>query len=224
MPSFPLRFAIGPLVAGSMLLAPTGALGAITAAPLKPCYVSVAAGRTELIDVVAAGFAPDAGVDVRIDGRIAATTRSSETGRVAIRVPAPRRPRGERAFSLVLAERDRAEAAIELRSRVTALTARLRLAGAEPRAVVTWAGRGFTGAGPVFAHYVRDGRSRQTQRLGAPRGACGSLRARRRQFPFSPPQGSWTIQIDQQRRYSPSPASPFVQLPVTVRRHSHDGH
>ena len=208
-----------------MLLAPAGAVAAVTAAPLKSCYVSVAPGRTEPIDVVASGFAAGAEVDVRIDGRPAAATRSSADGRVAIRVPAPHRSRGERAFSLALADRDRPEAAVELRSRVTALVARLRPAGAEPRAVVTWAGRGFTGAGPVFAHYVRDGRSRRTQRLGAPRGACGSFRARRRQFPFSPPRGKWTIQIDQQRRYAPMPASPFVQLPVTVRRHDHrDGH
>ena len=225
MPSSPLRFALGPLVTGSMLLTPSGALGAITAAPLKPCYVSVAEGRTEPVDVVAAGFAAGAGVDVRVDGQMVATTRSSATGGVAIRVPAPHRPRGERSFAIELAEHDRPAAAIVLRSRVTALRVRLRTSGTEPRGVVSWIGRGFTGAGPVFAHYVRDGRSSRTQRLSAPRGACGSFRVRRRQFPFSPSQGRWIIQIDQQRRYAPLPASPFVRLAVSVRRHDHrDGH
>lgn len=221
MPSFPLRCALGVLVTGSMLLAPAGALGAISAAPLKPCYVSVAEGRTEPIDVMAAGFMAGARVDVRIDGRTAATPQAGEDGRVAVRVPAPHRRRGERAFSVVLAQHDRPEAHVELRSRVTALDVRLRPRGAEPRAVIAWAGRGFTATGPVFVHYMRGGRSRRTQRLGVPRGACGSFRVRRRQFPFSPSLGDWTIQVDQQRPFAPMPDSPFVRLPVTVRRHSH---
>lgn len=221
MPSFPLRCALGALVTGSMLLAPASAPGALSAAPLKPCYVSVAEGRTEPIDVTAAGFGAGATVDVRIDGTTTATVQAGEDGRVAVRVPAPHKRRGERTFSLVLAQRDRPATRLQLRSRVTALDVRLRSRGAGPRAVVAWAGRGFTAAGPIFAHYVRDGRSHRTQRLGVARGACGVFRVRRRQFPFSPSTGSWTIQVDQQRKFAPMPDSSFVRLPVTVRRHSH---
>lgn len=218
MPSFPLRYAVGALVTGVALLAPAPALGAISVAPLKPCYVSVAEGRTEPIEVMAAGFAPGAGVDVMIDDRPATTTRAGEDGRVALRVPAPYRRRGERGFSLVLAQRHHPEARVALRSRVTALNVRLRPRGAEPQSVIAWSGRGFTAAGPVYAHYVRDGRFRKTQRLGFARGRCGSLRARRRQFPFRPSLGYWTIQVDQQRRFAPLPDSPFVRLPVSVRQ------
>lgn len=224
MPSFPFPCAIGTLVAGSLLLAPAGALGAVSAAPLKPCYVSVAEGRTEPIEVTAAGFGADAMVDVSLDGNIVTTVRAAGDGRVAVRVPAPFKRQRERAFLLVLAQRDRPEASVELRSRITALNVRLRPLGAEPRAVIEWAGRGFTAAGPVFAHYLRDGRSRRTQRLGVPRGPCGTFRVRRRQFPFSPSMGPWTIQVDQRRTFAAMPESPFVRMPVTIRRHSHENH
>lgn len=218
MSSLPLRCSLGLLLTGSMLLAPAGALGAISAAPLKPCYVSVAEGRTEPIDVIAAGFDAGATVDIQIDGDATATVQAAGNGRIAVRVPAPHKRRGERGFSLALAQRDRPDARLELRSRVTALNVRLRPLGAEPRAVIGWAGRGFTAPGPVFAHYVRDGQPQRTQRLGVPRGRCGSFHVRRRQFPFSPSTGPWTIQVDQQRRFAPTPDSPFVRMPVSVRR------
>ncbi len=107
-------------------------------------------------------------------------------------------------------------------SRVTALAVRLRPRAARPTSIVKWRGRGFTSPGPVFVHYVKDGEVRSTVRVATPRGPCARIRARRAQFPFRPSLGACVLQVDQQRAFAPIPATPFVQLPVTVRRVSGD--
>jgi hypothetical protein len=84
---------------------------------------------------------------------------------------------------------------------------------------VRFRGRGFTGPGAVYAHYVFKGVSHKTVRLAGPQGACGSFARRIRQFPFRarPKVGTWTIQFDQQRHYT-ADAPVFVRLPIKVSR------
>ena len=187
-------------------------------APLKPCYVSVAKGTTEPVQLAATGFSANAPVDVRLDGDAVATVVASADGRVDARVNPPHQPRGQRAFDIELQQRDDPGHRVRLSSRVSALSVTLKPRAARPRSVVSWRGRGFTGSGPLYVHYVRSGEARSTVRLAVPRGPCGRFRARRAQFPFQPALGTWTLQVDQQRAWAPIPATPFVQLAVTVRQ------
>jgi len=42
---------------------------------------------------------------------------------------------------------------------------------------------------------------------------------RKRQIPVKHPQtGTWTLQVDQQKRYSRAPASVFVRVSILVQR------
>jgi hypothetical protein len=61
---------------------------------------------------------------------------------------------------------------------------------------------------------------RRTVRLARrPTGDCGTFSVRRRQIPVVRPKiGKWTLQIDQQRRYSETPDSVFVRITITVGR------
>ena len=68
-----------------------------------------------------------------------------------------------------------------------------------------------------YAHYVRKGRHRKTVLLGAAQGPCGRIDVRRRQFPFKPAVGRWTLQVDNQAEYSTAPLSVFVRLAIIVR-------
>ena len=79
-------------------------------------------------------------------------------------------------------------------------------------------GRGFTDGTSVYAHYVRKGRHRKTVRLGAAAGPCGRFDVKRRQIPFKPAVGRWTLQVDKQADYSAEPLSVFVRLAITVSR------
>ena len=218
MPIPRFRTATGTLAASLALCAPATATAPVSTAPLKRCYVSVAEGHTEPVVLGAAGFAANAAVDVRLDGFTVATVTAGGDGRIGARVYPPHQKHGERAFRIELVQRDDPGHRVELTSRVSALAADLRPRVARPRQVVRWTGRGFTAAGPIYVHYVKDGRVRRTVRVAAPRRACGVLRVRRSQFPFRPALGRWILQIDQQRAFAPFPDTPFVQLPVTVRR------
>ncbi|CAA9461380.1 MAG: hypothetical protein AVDCRST_MAG38-102 [uncultured Solirubrobacteraceae bacterium] len=210
--------AAGALAALLTLCSPAAAAGPVLAGPLKRCYVSVAEGRTEPVVLSAAGFGANAPVEVRLDGAPVATVTSSGDGRIYARVHPAHQSRGERRLRIELRERDDPRHRIEVTSRVSALSVRLRPRSARARSVVTWTGRGFTAPGPVHVHYLKGGAVRRSVRLAVPRRPCGVFRVRRAQFPFSPSLGAWVLQVDQQRPFTPVPATPFVQLPVTVQR------
>ena len=212
------RLAAATLAGFTALGAPAAAAGPVTIAPLKACYVSVAANSTEPVILSAAGFAPHAAVDVSLDDVPVASVGAGADGRLNARVVLPPQRHGQRTVEIALQQRDDPSHRAQVSARVTALEVTLRPRAARPRSVVTWTGRGFTAAGPVHVHYLKGGEVRSTVRLTAPRRPCGTFRVRRPQFPFQPSRGTWTLQIDQQRAFAPLPATPFVQLPVSVRR------
>jgi hypothetical protein len=85
---------------------------------------------------------------------------------------------------------------------------------------VRFRGRGFTAQRPIWGHYVLRGHVRKTVRFARrPASACGTFSVRRRQIPLrDPPPGRWTLQVDQQRRWSRRPSSVFVPITITVER------
>jgi hypothetical protein len=212
------RIIAGTLAAFAALSASATASSPVTIAPLKGCYVSVAKGLTEPVGLSATGFHANAAVDVRLDGTPVATVSAGADGRILARVNPPHQRRGARAFVIDVEQRGEPAHRARVASRVTALAVGLRPGTAAPRSTVTWTGRGFTSAAPVFVHYVKDGTVRRTARLTAPRGPCGRFRVRRPQFPFQPSLGAWALQVDQQHSFAPLPDTPFVRLPISVRR------
>lgn len=218
MPTRPGRLAA---VAVAALLALPAAAQAATLQPLKRCYVSVTETTREGIDVVGSGFTPGAFVDVSLDGQVQRTAQADAVGNLPLQVlQAPHQPSRQRAFSVTAAERGNAANSVTLSSNVTALNLGIRPRRARPSNRVTFRGRGFTGAGRVYAHYLYKGRVRRTVTLKRrPNGPCGTFTARRRQIPVKRPgTGNWTLQVDQQRRYSRAPSSVFVRVSILVQR------
>ncbi len=212
------RAAVAGLLAALAL--PAGAQAAKLDQPLKPCYVS-AGNQREPIRVLASGFTPGAIVDVVVDG-VPFTNeevRANGLGIVDGEVLAPPQATGERPFTLTVTERDLTGNTVSTTSRVTALAVDTRPARARPSRRVMFSGRGFTGAGPVWAHYVFADAQRRRVRLAVPRGPCGTFRVRRRQMPIRRPRtGTWTLQADQQRSYAPTPATNVFRISITVTR------
>ncbi len=77
---------------------------------------------------------------------------------------------------------------------------------------------GFTDQRAVWAHYLHKGKPRKTVRLVRRiDNPCGSFSVRRRQIPVKRPgKGTWTLQVDQQKRYSRAPDSVFVRVTIQV--------
>jgi hypothetical protein len=187
--------------------------------PLKECYVAATKEQREEVVLAGSGFTPGAALDVLLDGAPAGAAVADGSGAFGpLSVSAPYRRSGQRQFVVRVVERANPANAVEARSLVTALSTRLVPEPRLPREKVRWRGRGFTGDGKVYAHYVRRGKVRRTVSLGRPAGACGRLRVRRPQFPFRPRVGRWRVQLDQQRRWSPRPRSVYTFFTVRVRR------
>jgi hypothetical protein len=197
-------------------------------APLKPCYVAAQPNQTQPIAISASGFAPFAFIDVFVDDVLqtpapgTAPPQADGAGNVSGSVPAPYIPLGVHRFTLRLTERANQNDSASAIGWVTALTVEQVPAQARTRARVRFKGRGFTGAGPVYAHYVYKGHSHKTVRVARPHGGCGAFSRKMRQFPFkhSPKVGTWTIQFDQQRRFTPAP-DVSARLTVKVNRAIH---
>jgi hypothetical protein len=227
VPRLPPVALIGAVLAVlAVLAAAPPALAAPVLDPLHRCYVSADAAQRELVSVRATGFSGGAYVDALIDGELQTQTgvQADASGRIEAEIPAPFQARGQRPFRLDLVERGNPANTVTGTAKVTALGVRLKPRRARPSQVVRYRGRGFLDQRPVFAHYLYDGRVRRTVRLGTPRHACGVFAARARQLPIRRPRlGTWTVQIDQERRYGPAPQPVHVVLTIEVREGARQG-
>lgn len=204
------------------LAGPGVATGAVLA-PLKPCYVSVpnASREVEPVTVAGGGFTPGSRVDVTVDGRGAVSgVPVDPLGNLpaGVQVRSPFISRGDRAFTIAVSEQGNPANVVTATSRVTALMASFQPRAGRPNRTVTFRGRGFTLAGKVYLHYRFGGKTRRRVAV-SPSGPCGRFAVRRRLFPFSPVStGRWIVQFDQQKRFSATPRSAFVQQSITVTR------
>jgi hypothetical protein len=205
---------------------PGAAFGASFTA-LKPCYVSLPTSppQIELVNLAGSGFTPNALVDISLDGAIsnagvpvdAAGNLGADPANPVV-TQAPFVSSGEKGFELVATERGAALPAAAATTRVTALNVGLSPRRARPSSRVRFRGRGFTGGRRVYAHYRYKGKTRRTVRFTAS-GPCGKFDARARQIPVSRAgMGEWSVQFDQQKKYSRKPRSVFVRLRIVVSR------
>ncbi len=212
---------LGGALAALALLPATAQAATLT--PLKPCYISVTQRSSppvitqERLDLAGNGFTPGALVDLSFDGKLDRTIQADATGSLPPQIlKSPYRARGEGPFTLTAAEQGNPLNAVSLASRTTALTLRVR--DAEPQRRVRFTGRGFTQQRAVWAHYLFKGKVRKTVRLKRRiDNPCGRFSVRRKQIPIKQPKiGNWTLQVDQQRRYSRAPDSVFVRATIEV--------
>jgi len=213
---------LGAVVTVSAVAAPATALGA-TIEALKPCYVSVPTSppQVEAMSLRGGGFTPNSKVDIAVDGSPAVTNVAVDpAGNLPpdLQAPAPVIAQRDKAFQIVATQQGNPAVTATTTSRVTALNVGIQPRRARPSSRVLFRGRGFTGEGPVYAHYRYKGKTRKTVKF-KPSGPCGKFSQRKRQIPVSRPgTGQWTVQFDQQKRYERTPESVFVRLVIRVTR------
>jgi hypothetical protein len=196
------------------------AQAAVTMDPLEPCYVSDGDLPTqrEAIHVHATGFTPTAALTLRIDNQTVDTGTSDAFGNATAVIPAPFQGFGQRPFTLTVSEDLNPNNFATQSSMVTNLGVTLKPARARPSRRIRFAGRGFTNAAPVYGHYLFGGKVRKTVRFAVRSTLpCGTFTARRKQIPVKrPAPGDWLLQVDQQRRYSPTPGSNAQRIVIRV--------
>ena len=226
MPLNPARrlVTLGCVAAVSTVALP-GVASAATFTSVKPCYVSLPGPNpvVEQIRLTGNGFAPNVPADIDVDGSRQLSGAPVDGAGVLgadpaspVQVPSPFIASGDRPFQIVATQNGAPAATAD--SRVTALNVGLSPSRARPSRKVTFRGRGFTGEGKVYAHYRFRNRTRKTVTF-TPKGACGEFTAKKRQIPVpNPGTGNWTVQFDQQKKYSSTPSSVFVRLTIRVTR------
>jgi hypothetical protein len=209
-----LRLLAATCVVLTLAAAPASAA---TVEELKPCYVS--SGETdaerETITIRGSDFTQISTVEVLFDGVPVGSGPTGSIGEFEIRLPAPFQERGERA--LVVTVRDAATQVVKT-TRVTNLGMTVKPRRAAPRRKVRFRGRGFTLAGPVYAHYLFGGKVQKTVRLArASANPCGTFDVRRRLIPIDGARvGRWVMQVDQKRGFSRAPDPVWVRREINV--------
>jgi hypothetical protein len=97
----------------------------------------------------------------------------------------------------------------------------LPIAG-RPSEMTTWRFAGFAPTHPIYAHFIRGGRSRGDYRFGVARGGCGTLSVRAPRIPgvdtLQP--GRWTLRLDQRMTYEAATAGSSATFRIMRRRGS----
>lgn len=193
-----MRRAAG-VVAGVLLLALPAAsaqAATLTLAPAKPCY------RTgESVVMAGAGFTAGAGASVALDGQSIGSLTADAAGNFGspLRFGAFQ---GVRQHSLTATDAANPANVGSISFLAAAVTVRVRPSRGTPGRLLRVRSTGFTTGRRLWAHILRRG-FRRDVRIGALRGPCHRGNTRRRIFNQDAATGTYTVQFDTNRRYSP---------------------
>jgi hypothetical protein len=203
------------LLAPACVIAAAGGLAAdasaATISTTIPCVRNIGIPGAITLPLVATGFAPNASVTVRTatpsdpTSRTLTTLKADGNGNIATRVDPPPLHSDttfEQAFTL---------AAIDNASPANIATTAFRQvrfgfdaqpSTGRPTRKVTYTARGYLPGKPVFAHFRFKGITRRDVLLGVANSPCGVVSKRMRLLPTKTRFGTWTVYMDQERKFS----------------------
>jgi hypothetical protein len=184
------------------LAAPAAASAAMATLDL-PCYVSGQPGNLAL-----SGYAPNAVVTVDNPdlGSTRVTTDATGSASLAFTPPSGndlKKP-GSRAFVITAAEVANPASTATATGRVAPFAFATDRGTKSPKASRSWYFSGFTVGKPIYAHFRFKAQTRGTHRFGIAKGPCGEDKRHAPGIAISGrvSPGTWTIQVDQAKRYA----------------------
>src|SRR5215210_4049663 len=193
---YPLRMTRSlAVVAGAAALAlPSAASAAeLGVSPQKPCYSS-----GEAVNLLGTGFSPLGSASVTRDGKLLGPLSTDGNGAFnGVLTLAQNRGRQTRTYTAT----DGSDPSITASRQivVSSVFVGLKPASGAPGRILGINARGFTTGKTLWAHITR-GKSKRTIKLGRLKGACGSLKTRKRLLPQNAAIGVHTLQFDTFRR------------------------
>jgi hypothetical protein len=94
---------------------------------------------------------------------------------------------------------------------------------ANPRARRTWRFIGIRGTGPLYGHFVFDGKLVHSHSFGTPKGPCGRLSARAPGIAVPKSKlraGTWSVQFDRNRQFVANGPDSLTQQMALPQRYS----
>jgi hypothetical protein len=168
---------------------------AVSVTPVKPCYRS-----GESVAMSGSGYTHGGGVSITSDGQSIGTTTADGAGNFGGRLTVASPTRRVKTYTATDQSNTANTASVPLT--VSPFFVRVAPRNGRPGRRLRIRAAGFNNGRRLYAHVVR-GRRRSNIRIGRLRGPCGTLAARRRIFPRGARPGTYTVQFDTRRRYSP---------------------
>jgi hypothetical protein len=196
---YPLRMTRSlAVVAGAAALAiPSAASAAeLAVSPQKRCYSS-----GESVNLLGTGFSPLGSATITRDGSSLGALNTDGNGAFnGILTLAQNSGRQTKTYTAT----DGTDSSITASAQIMVSSVRVTLAPASgaPGRILRIRARGFTTGKTLWAHVTR-GRSKRTIKIGRLKGACGTLKTRKRLLPRNAAIGVHTLQFDTFRRYNP---------------------
>ena len=178
------------------LAAPSAAHAAsLTTQPAKPCYRS-----GEPISFVGSGFTPSSTANLTRDGTFIAPVPIDASGQFIATLSRLSLDSGSEIRTYTATDANNATLSASVPVTVSAVGVRLSPGTGSVSRRFRIRARGFTTGPTLWAHIVHEGSSRNVK-IGALKGACHTLRTRRRLLSPNARLGRHRIQFDTFRRY-----------------------
>jgi hypothetical protein len=207
-----MKVRLAAAVAAASALAAPAAAEASAIAVHGACFVTGAP-----VSITGLGFTP--GAPVSIGGEAFGSTVADASGNIAATVSAPSVGTiAPRTISITATDGANPANVAGARFPVIARTFNTNAPlNGRPREKTTWRFAGFPAGTAIYGHYRHHGRTIKNYRFGKPAGPCGTLTVGARRMPIPSSRirrRTWTLQLDQRRRYRRSGARRVIRFRI----------
>lgn len=164
--------------------------------PQKPCY---RAGTK--LQMFGGGYTPHAAVNVFADGSGIGSAQTNGVGGFQVELTVGI-PSGEKVKTYSTADQTNPAITASLPLRITALDVALSPKSGPPGRRLRIRARGFTTGKRLYAHVRKGRRYRKNVKVGRLKGACRTLKTRKRLIKRHASTGTYHVQFDTRRHYS----------------------
>jgi hypothetical protein len=204
-------------IAAVVLAAPAGASAAtLTVDPVKSCY-----REQETVFLDAEGYTANGLVEFTRDGNLISRLQANAAGQISGNLTLPGLLSGRRRLTYVGTDATDPSLTAQVSLLTTATDVRVKPRSGAANRLLTISARGFFHGRTLWAHVVRLGRGAsasapRTVRVGRIRGACRTVKARKRLFGTGAAPGRYRVQFDGFRKFRSKRQIEYDDLVVTI--------
>lgn len=205
-----LRTVVLPSLA-TLALALPAAAPAATLSVDKSCY-----GPGEAVKFSGGGYTASGPVALSVGGRQLGVGNANAVGEFAATIPAPQIDGKQRTDTFTATDQTNLALTAIAPVKLTSLNVKVTPKNGNPGRTKRIVARGFTNGRTLYAHIRRSGGKRNVE-IGRLKGACHTLKVKRKLFASNAATGVYNVQFDTKKKYS-AKARPQVAFLVTVFR------
>jgi hypothetical protein len=204
-------------IAAAVLAAPAAASAAtLTVDPVKSCY-----REQDTVFLDAEGYTPNGVVEFTREGTLINRLQANGAGQISGNLTLPGLLKGRRRLTYLATDATDPSLTAQVTLLTTATDVRVKPASGPANRLLTISARGFFHGRTLWAHVVRLGRGARASapravKIGRIRGACRTVKARKRLFGTGAAAGRYRVQFDGFRKFRSKRAIEYDDLVVTI--------